>query len=163
MEEPDHAIAFELVVHSNVVHLTDPQQLQQGILISNDLPLVLEAQFKSPPKAGATKVLLQYVVVCHENGSTAGVWIQKQLGFLTWPTMQRIEVPAKQLTSTYHAIAATKKLEDALASFTFHTYFRAEVACGASEAQPYHAYSPEVYVCGDRNIRRIFNPKEMCR
>ena len=67
-----------------------------------------------------------------------------------------MEVPAKQLASTYHSFAATKKVTSkSRLRGTFHTHLRAGVTCsGAQLAQSFRVYSPAVYGAGARNFRR---------
>ena len=162
IEAPVHATEFELVVHSNVVRPSHPQHGLQKILITNDSPLFIEAHFMLAPPASVVNVMLQYVVVCKASDAACcgDVWVQRQLGVLTWPELQ-MELPGKQLASSYHAIAPIKKLKNSRASCTFHTYFRAEVSYLAAEGpQTFEVYSPEVFVCGNRNFRRRSNMQQ---
>ena len=166
-----HGTRFELVVHSNVALPSCLPQCNcrlctlQGIVVANTLPLIIEGRFVPDLPRGDVWVELQYVVVHEpsESGTSEihcrDAWMVQQLGTLTRSALQ-IEVPAKELGSTYHAVVATKKVVASKMQKqfpgTFHTYFRAEVMClGANRAQSFRAYSPEVHVCGDRNLRRL--------
>ena len=164
---------FELVVQSNYDPRHHLQQCncslcsKQGmVLVSNDCPLVVEGRFRSgPPDSADVKVVLQHVVIhkptdgSFADGTSCDVGVIKELAVTTGAAF-RVEVPAKHLLSTYHGIATTKKQVDKShdPTGTFHTHLRAEVTCiGVHKAQTFRVYSPQVYVSGGRNFRRISN------
>ena len=73
-------------------------------------------------------------------------------------------LPAKTLVSTRTAVVAAKKAFAAAAgephqmrfSGTFSTYVRADVKLlGGEKEQFFQTYSPEVFVSGDRNLRKF--------
>ena len=166
-----HGVNFELAVHSDYGRPCHPQSCdcdlcsKQGtVLVANGRPLTVEGRFSpGPPQGSEVQVTLQYVVVhkstddCVIDETCHDVWVLKQLGVIAEAAFC-VEVPAKQLVSSYHGINATRKAvcKSQAAVGTFHTHLRAEVTCiGAQKAQSFRVYSPEVYVSGDRNFRRI--------
>ena len=101
-------------------------------------------------------VLLQYVVVyqplddrtieetCSHYRVLGEVAVFGEVPF-------RMEVPAKRLVSTYQGIAGTDRASHGVAG----TYLRAQVTCfGANNIESFAVYSPEMYVCNDRNLRK---------
>ena len=135
------------------------------VLVANDLPCTVEGRFKScPPDGVEMKVLLEYVVLHFPSDgdmtdeTRGGVLVLRQLGTFTGAE-DCIEVPAKQLTSTYHGMATMKRaIIDTQKGVpgTFHTHLRARVTCnGAQTARSVSVYSSELYECGTRNLRRI--------
>lgn len=164
-------VNFELVVHSNYDRPRHPQPCdcdlcsKQGtVLVANDRSLTVEGRCNpGPPQGGEAQVTLQYVAVhkstddCIIDETCRDVWVLEQLGVIAGAVFC-VEVPAKQLVSSYHGIAATKKAvcKSQAAVGTFRTHLRAEVTCiGAHKARSFRVYSPEVYVAGNRNFRRI--------
>ena len=138
----------------------------QGVLIASNMLLIIKGQFKShTPERSAVKISLQYVVsrvreqdegTTKEEGS-CDAWVVKDLGVLSAPAWQ-IVVPAKELASTYHAVASAKKglTGTRPARGSFCTHFRAEImSFEAQRASSWCVYSSEVFVCCERNLRRM--------
>ena len=162
----------KLVVKSNYTTASHPQQCNCGlcskqglVLVMNNLPVTIEGRLWSGlPEDKEVKVLLQYVVLHRPSGDSMAedgccdVWVLDEVAVLAGSAFC-VEVQAKQLVSTYHASKATKKAfaGSQLGSLagTFHTYFRASVTRIGEQKEAFQVYSPEVYVCGDRNLRRL--------
>ena len=162
---------FELVVPANVTLPRHPQHCNCGqcskqgtVLIVNDSQCRIHGRFESgPPHGEDVKVLLEYVMIhvpFHGNTNDethCDVWVLRQLGVVDGAELC-VQVPAKHLVSTFHGRFAIK---DAIAAAqaplgTFHTHIRAGVTCtGAQGTRSFAVYSPELYVCGARNLRRI--------
>ena len=145
------------------------------MVLVNTSSFFINGLFRSgEPFGDEAKVELQYVVIHEPDSRTTEVqtahsddssWVVKQLGVVTIhssaETAFHAVVPAKMLKSTWSAVSDTKKAirragNRRPAEGTFHTYIRAEVVClGAQAVRPFQVYSSEVYLCGERNLRRI--------
>ena len=132
--------------------------------IVNDWPFTVQGRFKSgPPDGEEVKVLLEYVIIHlspsgdRNDESRVDVWVLRQLADVNGAELC-LEVPAKELVSTFHGISTTKKVitRSQAPVGTFHTHLRAEVTLRDVSFQ---VYSTELYVCGARNFRRISQPQ----
>ena len=143
---------------------------RQGVVVANDEPLTIDGLVNSglTTKGDDVSVQLQYVVVHQPTGNMAHptTLVLKQLDKLKMdnPSTFRTVVRANQLMATWSAACIAKKAVsgsiDSQSSRpiqgSFHTYLRAEVVClGSDLARSFLAYSPELYVCGKRNLRRL--------
>ena len=153
----------ELVLESNLTslcphHPCNCQLCRKGPVaaVANDLPFTLE--WKSNLTEGNdVTVRLEFVLV-HETGRDH--WrsvVLQQLGVRRGATF-RTAVQARQLQSTWSAVSSVKReLGDTQSSESvFRTYLRAEVTCAAAQKfVSFRVYSPEIYVRGSRNLRRL--------
>ena len=169
-------VDFELVVQANVTPPCHSQQCNCGfcsrqgmVLIVNDWPCTIQGRFKADlPDGSEVEVLLEYVMIHLPSGditdeTECDVWVLGKLAVVNGAKLC-IEVPARQLVSTYHgSVAAKKVIASSQAPLgTFHTYIRAGITCmGAQCTRSFRVYSSELYVCGARNLRRISKPGGM--
>ena len=155
------------------------------IVLANDFPFVVEGWFRPELlQASNIKVDLTYVVIHHPDSglcdaakpglSSNNVWPQETFASVkldrgTDPTFHTTvslpKLPAKTLVSTRTAVVAAKKAFTAAGEVrqlrsggTFSTYIRAEaVLLDCEKVQSFETYSPEVFVSGDRNLRKVCN------
>ena len=162
-EHPSQHLFQQLVLESNFTplcphHPCNCRLCQKGpvVAVANDFPSTLEWKSNLTEDNDVT-VRLEFVLV-HETGRDH--WrsaVLQQLGVLRGATFRTI-VQARQLQSTWSAVSSVKReLDDTQPSESvFRTYLRAEVTCTAAQKiVSFRVYSPEIYVCGSRNLCRL--------